>query len=69
MLKFSIFNPETLNTDIYVVLKEGDQFKLQVDTMGGGIIYNVLGYFDTQDELRQYMTDIQTKLNDFFVKL
>ena len=68
MLKFSIFNTETFKTDMYVVLKEGDQFKLQVDTMGGGIIYNVLGYFDTQDELRAYMMKIEKNLNSNFAR-
>jgi len=68
MLKFSIFNTETFNTDIYVVLKEGDQFKLQVDTMGGGIIFNVLGYFDTQDELRGHMMQIEKNLNSNFAR-
>ncbi len=68
MLKFSIFNTETFNTDIYVVLKEGDQFKLQVDTMGGGIIFNVLGYFDTQDELQGHMMQIEKNLNSNFAR-
>ena len=40
MIKLEIFNIDTFNDDLYVIEKEGDQFKLQVDTLGGGFLFS-----------------------------
>jgi len=69
MIKLEIFNIDTFNDDLYVIEKEGDQFKLQVDTLGGGFLFTVLGYFSNQDDLKKYLSDIEKKAKTFFKRV